>query len=142
MDSSREMLKMAEQKIEQDDHLKFKTLFFDLENDNYAGDPFDIIYSQMVLHHIKDTDAIIKKFYDLLMPGGILAIADLYLEDGSFHEGDTNVYFGFNPEKLVEILRLQGFHGPVVSPCFIIRKEVAAGKMKEYPVFLLTSIKQ
>ena len=139
MDNSPEMLKMAEQKIESGDHLKFKTLFFNLEMEEYTGDPFDIIYSQMVLHHIRDISSILKKFYHLLLPGGILAIADLYEEDGSFHDGDANVHRGFDLEKLTTILYQQGFHDTAVSSCFIIRKEVSAGDIKEYPVFVLTA---
>jgi ubiquinone/menaquinone biosynthesis C-methylase UbiE len=141
MDSSLEMLKIAEQKIEPTDFLKFKTVFFDLEKEEYNGDPFDIIYSQMVLHHIRDINAIFRKFYHLLTPGGILAIADLYEEDGSFHDGDMNVHRGFDPEKLTAILFQQGFNNTNVSHCFIIRKEISAEKIKEYPVFLLTSKK-
>jgi len=139
MDNSPEMLKMAEQKIESGDHLKFKTLFFNLEMEEYTGDPFDIIYSQMVLHHIRDISSILKKFYHLLLPGGILAIADLYEEDGSFHDGDANVHRGFDLEKLTTILYQQGFYDTAVSSCFIIRKEVSAGDIKEYPVFVLTA---
>jgi ubiquinone/menaquinone biosynthesis C-methylase UbiE len=141
MDSSREMLKMAEQKMEAGDHLKFKTLFFNLEKDDYKDDPFDIIYSQMALHHIKDINAIFGKFYRLLSPGGILAIADLYQEDGSFHDGDMNVHRGFDPEKLTAILLLQGFYDCQITPCFVIRKEVSAEKIKEYPVFLMTALR-
>lgn len=139
MDSSHEMLKIAEQKLEPGDHLKFKILYFDLENEDYTGDPFDIIYSQMVLHHIKDIKAIIGKFYTLLSPGGTLAIADLYEEDGSFHDRDMNVHKGFDPEKLTEVLSQQGFHDTDVSPCFVIRKEISTETIKEYPVFLLTA---
>jgi tRNA (cmo5U34)-methyltransferase len=139
MDSSLEMLKMAEQKMEADDHSKFKTLFLNLEKDEYSGDLFDIIYSQMVLHHIRDINAILRKFYHLLTPGGILAIADLYQEDGSFHDGDMNVHHGFDPEKLIAILRQQDFHVTAILPCFVIRKEVPAEKTKEYPVFLMTA---
>jgi tRNA (cmo5U34)-methyltransferase len=141
MDSSHEMLKMAEQKMEAGDHLKFKTLFFNLETEDYKGEPFDIIYSQMVLHHIKDIKAIIGKFCSLLSPAGILAIADLYEEDGSFHDGDMNVHKGFDPEKLTAVLCQQGFHDTDVSPCFVIRKEISAETIKEYPVFLLTAHK-
>jgi len=43
MDSSREMLKMAEQKMETGDRSKFKTLFLNLEMEEYSGNPFDII---------------------------------------------------------------------------------------------------
>lgn len=141
MDSSREMLKMAEQNMEAGDHSKFKTLFLNLEKDEYSGDPFDIIYSQMVLHHIKDINAIFRKFYHLLTPGGILAIADLYQEDGSFHDGDMNVHRGFAPEKLTAILLQQGFHNSKITPCFVIHKEVSAEKSKEYPVFLMTAFR-
>ena len=141
MDSSAEMLKMAEQKMETGDHGKFNTLFFNLEKDEYNGDTFDIVYSQMVLHHIQDINAIIRKFYQLLTPGGILAIADLYQEDGSFHEGATNVHFGFDPEKLIAILHQQGFQNNSVESCFVIRKKVSGDKIKGYPVFLMTAFR-
>lgn len=139
MDSSAEMLNMAEQKMEANDHLKFKTMFLNLEKEEYHGDPFDIIYSQMVLHHIRDINAIFRKFYHLLTPGGILAIADLYTEDGSFHDGDMNVHRGFDPKKLTAILLQQGLHDIQIDPCFIIWKEVSPDKIKEYPVFLITA---
>ncbi len=139
MDSSREMLKMAEQKMEASDHLKIKTLFLNLEKEEYHGDPFDIVYSQMVLHHIRDINAIFKKFYHLLTPGGILAIADLYPEDGSFHDETVDVHKGLDPQELLAILLQQDFHDIQIDPCFVIRKEVSADKMKEYPVFLMTA---
>ncbi len=139
VDSSREMLKMAGQKMAAGDHSKIKTLFLNLEKDEYDGDPFDIIYSQMVLHHIRDIDAIFRKFYHLLAPGGILAIADLYQEDGSFHDGDMNVHHGFEPENFTSLLLQQGFHEIQIDPCFVIRKEIPADKIKEYTVFLMTA---
>ena len=109
--------------------------------DEYRGDPFDIIYNQMVMHHIKDINTIFRKFYHLLSPGGILAIADLYPEDNSFHDGALDVQHGFDPDYLKEILHQQGFHGCQIAPCFVIRKELFAGRIKEYPVFLLTAYK-
>jgi tRNA (cmo5U34)-methyltransferase len=141
MDSSPEMLRMAEQKMESGDQLKFTTLFLDLETEEYIGNPFDIIYSQMVMHHIKEIDVIFKKFYHMLISGGVLAIADLYSEDGSFHNGDKNVRHGFDPEKLAETLRQQGFRDTSVSSCFIIRKEISSEEIKEYPVFFMTAKK-
>ncbi|MEI7499676.1 MAG: class I SAM-dependent methyltransferase [Bacteroidota bacterium] len=139
MDSSHEMLKMAEQKMEAADLLKFKTRFFNLEKEKYVGNTFDIIYSQMVLHHITDINDILQKFYGILNPDGILAIADLYKEDGSFHGEEVNVHKGFDPENLTEILHQLGFRDINVSPCFVIRKETPPAGIKEYPVFLLTA---
>ena len=141
IDSSMEMLKTAEGKMGQDDRLKFRTFFLNLEKEPYKGDPFDIIYSQMVLHHVGDTGAMIKTFSQILTPGGVLAIADLYPEDGSFHDGSLEVHHGFDPAALSEILRKQGFDECKFEQCFTIRKEIGAD-IKEYPVFLLTAIKR
>ncbi len=141
VDSSLEMLKMAEQKMGASDHSKFKTLFLNLEKNEYGGDPFDIIYSQLVLHHVRDTDAIIRKFYQLLNPEGILAIADLYQEDGSFHDDNMDVHKGFDPEKLLAILLQQGFRNIQYEPCFVIHKVVTEEIFKDYPVFLMTALK-
>jgi ubiquinone/menaquinone biosynthesis C-methylase UbiE len=141
MDSSEEMLKQARLKFGSDNHLKINTAYLNLEQEEYNAGTFDIIYSQMVLHHIKDINSIIKKFYRLLNPGGILAIADLYKEDGSFHDGDMTVHPGFDPEKLVSLLRVSNFTVSGILPCFIIRKETKSEEIKEYPVFLLTANK-
>ncbi len=139
VDSSLEMLKVATQKMQGDDHLKFRTLFINLEKETYCGESFDIIYSQMVLHHIGDTASILKKFHDLLNPGGVLAIADLYLEDGSFHDGATNVHHGFDTSSLETLLLQQGFHDCRFAPCFVMKKEKPDGSVTGYPVFLLTA---
>lgn len=142
MDSSREMLNMAEQKMSASDRIKFKTEFFDLENDEYQGAPFDIIYSQMVLHHIRDIKAVFRKLYHMLNPGGILAIADLYPEDGSFHDFNMAIHRGFDPDKLIILLHQQGFQEAQASPCFVIRKEILPETIMEYPVFLLSAFRQ
>lgn len=141
MDSSREMLNMAGQKMEPSDRSKFKTLFLNLEKEEYTGEPFDIIYSQMVLHHILDTRAILNKFYNMLAAGGVLAIADLYTEDGSFHDGAPDVHHGFDPGTLKEIFLQQGFGDWEILPCYVMKKELPGGTLKEYPVFLLTAVK-
>jgi len=139
VDSSREMLKVAEQKLENGSHPKFRTLYLDLESGEYGGDPFDIVYSQMVLHHIGDVHALFGKLSRLLKPGGYLAVADLYKEDGGFHDGATNVHPGFDPGELNEMIAHHGFIDFQISPCYIIRKEVTPGNNKEYPVFLMTA---
>ena len=141
MDSSKEMLNVAEKKMDESERSKFRTMFLDLENEEYRGGYFDVIYSQMVLHHIKDTRAILMKFHQMLNPGGILVIADLYSEDGSFHDLNMEVHPGFDPEKLKSMLSQNGFQDCQASECFVIRKETSAGKVKEYPVFLLSAFK-
>ncbi|MGA3013258.1 MAG: methyltransferase domain-containing protein [Bacteroidales bacterium] len=138
MDNSIEMLKAAEEKMEKSDRLKLKTLYFDLESAEYKGTRFDVIYSQMVLHHIKDTEVIFKRLCQLLNPGGVLAFADLYEEDGSFHDFNPDVLKGFDPEKLRPIVLKQGFKNYNAEPCFVIRREDSEGNPQEYPLFLIT----
>ncbi|MDP1623056.1 MAG: class I SAM-dependent methyltransferase [Bacteroidales bacterium] len=141
MDTSVEMLKMAKEKLVAGDHGKIKTLFFDLEKSVYTGEPFDIIFTQMVMHHISDVNAILEKFFQMLTPGGYLAIADLYSEDGSFHDPGMEVHHGFDPGELSVVLKTIGFENLAGKECFVIRKEISAGTSKEYPVFLLTARK-
>jgi tRNA (cmo5U34)-methyltransferase len=141
MDSSAEMLKMAEQNMDLADRSRFRTLFFNLEDEEYGGEPFDVIYSQMVLHHVKDIEVIFRKFYGMLKPGGMLAIADMYQENGSFHDFRTDVHRGFDPAELERLLLREGFHDTSTEPCFIIRKETTSGKINEYPVFLLIAVR-
>lgn len=141
MDTSREMLNMAEAKLTTGEEGKIQTLFFDLEKSMYTGGRFDIVFTQMVLHHIKDVNAILAKFYEMLLPGGYLAIADLYTEDGSFHDPGAEVHHGFDTAELAIHLKGCGFGDITDSQCFVIRKETVTRESREYPVFLLTARK-
>lgn len=132
MDNSSEMIKVCAEKTEyyKTDHIL--PICFDLEHKDYDHQ-FDIIYNQMVLHHVTDYEAIIYTFYSMLNPGGYLAIADLFTEDGSFHGPEVKVHWGFDPEKLTEIFRISGFKNIEHRHCFDVRRESGV----KYPVFLL-----
>jgi ubiquinone/menaquinone biosynthesis C-methylase UbiE len=136
MDSSQEMIKVCAEKTEYFKTNHILPIWFDLEHKDY-DDRFDIIYNQMVLHHVNDYEAIIYTFYSMLNPGGYLAIADLYTEDGSFHGHNVKVHLGFDPEKLTEILRIAGFKNIEHKTCFEVKRESGV----KYPVFLLVAQK-
>jgi ubiquinone/menaquinone biosynthesis C-methylase UbiE len=139
MDTSGEMLKIAESKLAADDRGKIKTLLFDLEQRDYTGEKFDIIFTQMVMHHIKDVPSMLRKFYGMLTSGGYLVIADLYSEDGSFHDPGMEVHHGFDPDELAAQMKACGFNNPVHHQCFVIRREAVQGTFTDYPVFLLSA---
>ncbi|MFZ4522257.1 MAG: class I SAM-dependent methyltransferase [Bacteroidales bacterium] len=139
MDTSAEMLKMAEAKLTAGDHGKIRTLFFNLEKEEYTGQPFDLVFTQMVLHHINDVNATLEKFYRMLSPGGYIAIADLYTEDGSFHDPGVEVHHGFDPEELMLQLKGCGFGNITNEQCFVIRRDTGPGTFREFPVFLITA---
>jgi tRNA (cmo5U34)-methyltransferase len=140
MDSSREMIRVTESKIVDAGTLNMKALWIDLEKVDYQGQ-FDIIYNQMVLHHIEDIDLIFNKFHALIKPGGYLAIADLYSEDGSFHGDGFNGHNGFDVVQLTRQLEKHAFKNIIIKPCYTIQRENEKGELKEYPVFLLTANK-
>lgn len=99
---------------------------------------FDVTYSLMTLHHIPDTDHILRQFHALLKPGGWLAIADLDAEDGTFHtDGSTDVHLGFERAALQKQVEAAGFGEINISTAYQIRKNGRA-----YPVFLLVGKKR
>ncbi len=137
MDSSLEMINVCQEKIEFFNISHIHPIWFDMEHDDYDG-KFDIIYNQMVLHHVKNIDLILGKFYNLLNPGGILVIADLYPEDGSFHGPEVDVHHGFDPEKLIENLNKIGFYKGTYKTCFVVTRPNGL----DYPVFFLAIYKK
>ena len=136
MDNSQEMIAVCNEKAKYHKIKNFKPLWFDLEKMTFDG-KFDIIYNQMVLHHVNDIEAIINTFYSLLNTGGYLAIADLYSEDGSFHGSEVKVHWGFDTDKLTNILKNAGFKNVKHKSCFEIKRESG----KKYLVFLMVGKK-
>ena len=141
IDNSAEMIKMIDEKIASSEAKNLKTLFFDLEQSELIGYKFDLIFTQMVLHHVSEVPVVIGKFSRLLNPGGYLAIADLYPEDGSFHGQDMKVHRGFDLNILSEVVRGNGFVNISHQQCFIISRQISETEKKEFPVFLLTAEK-
>lgn len=139
MDNSTEMVKMITEKIKTTGVKNLKVLNFDLEHNDYTDGKFDLIFTQMVLHHVIDIESIISRFGNLLNPGGYLAIADLYEEDGSFHGEGFTGHLGFNIEKLSEILVKNKFRNISHETCFVINRKISDTETKQFGVFLLTA---
>lgn len=140
MDSSPEMIRIVRSKLEDQGITNMQTLVCDLETEN-ADLAVDIIYTQMVLHHVNDIEKIFNKFYGLLKPGGYLAIADLYREDGSFHDETFTGHHGFDVDELSDKLSSHHFCGISHQTCFIIKRTGEDNQVKEYPIFLLVAKK-
>jgi len=141
MDSSAEMVRVMGEKIEKEKVSHLKPLFFDLETTDYNLQKFDLIYTQMVLHHVADVKNILLKFYNLLFENGKIAIADLYTEDGSFHGVNFGGHLGFDVDYLTKLMFDIGFKNVLFEKCFVVKKQTASGKEKEFPLFLLTAQK-
>lgn len=141
MDSSQEMVNVANSKIASGGQSNLKAIYFDLEKESYGAKTFDVIFSQMVLHHVNDIESIFNKFKRLLNSGGMLALADLYPEDGSFHGEGFTGHLGFDPNNLENKLLRVGFDAITYSTCFTIKKIMIDGNNKDFPIFLLIAYK-
>lgn len=140
IDSSSGMLEVLEQKIAAEKIANMETLCCDLLADKYNRQ-HNLIFCSMTLHHIRDSGALLQRFAELLLPGGYLAIADLFTEDGSFHKANAEGihHHGFDPEELKSSLEACGMEAISHRTVHSIVKEENS---REYPVFLLTARKR
>ncbi len=141
MDSSEEMVKVMQQKVADSGSDKLFPTLFDLENQPYSGAKFDLLMTQMVLHHIMDIPTIIDRFYTMLNDNGYIAIADLYTEDGSFHGKGFTGHNGFDPQSMADLLTAAGFKDPQYKQCFVLNKQIENADTKPFPVFLFIAHK-
>jgi ubiquinone/menaquinone biosynthesis C-methylase UbiE len=135
MDSSAGMVEVMRDKVVRNGWINLEPIHHDLLVEPYLGCPFDGIVTQMVLHHIDDIPALLLRFSEMLRPGGFLAIADLYPEDGSFHGEGFTGHLGFGPAVLTAWLDEAGFEPISLEPCFTVRKP-RGEQLLSFPLFL------
>jgi len=137
-DSSSGMLDVVNEKIAAQGVSNMTTLQLDLLADPPPAQRFELIVTSMTLHHVPDTDHILRIFHDVLKPGGYLCIADLDQEDGSFHGPEVDVHHGFDRADLSRRAAQAGFADTQFQTVFSIAKEHETGT-RDYPVFLMTA---
>ena len=135
-DVSDGMLEVARKKIAAagDPHVHASRL--DLLADPLPAQRFDLVFSAMTLHHIADTAGILRRFRAVLRDPGLLCVADLDREDGSFHGDGFDGHNGFDRDELGAKARHAGFSGVRFITAYEMQKE-AAGELRTYPIFLL-----
>jgi len=138
VDTSIGMMEVLDEKIARENIKNFKPVLIDLLEEKYDRSNFDIIYTLMTIHHIIDISKIFKVFNSMLHSDGYLCIADLVLEDGSFHSNHSHFegHNGFDRNKFSLILLEYGFKVVYNKICYDIEKELD-GKIIKYPVFLM-----
>jgi 2-polyprenyl-3-methyl-5-hydroxy-6-metoxy-1,4-benzoquinol methylase len=98
---------------------------------------FDLIYSSMVLHHLPQIEPVLEHLVAALRPGGILALADLENDDGTFHDKPEGVIqSGIRSEALQQTLERLGLEHTDSIIAHTIVKQRPQGKVG-YPVFLV-----
>lgn len=141
-DSSSGMLGMLESKAKKQQLSNVRTRLVDFEKGETLEGKFDLVVSSMTLHHVKDTARLFQQWHELLLPGGVLAVADLDTEDGSFHGDNTGVHhMGFDRQHLEEMLGKAGFGSVRHTTAANMVREAAGGGSRSFPVFLVVALK-
>lgn len=143
VDSSAGMIDVLTDKIQEQQLSNVTPLQCDLQTDT-IDETFDLIFTSMTLHHVEQLDSLLEGFFELLNPGGLLLIADLVDEDGSFHgSGDHGAkHHGFNPNDLGQKLANIGFTSVGHRIVHTIEKSGKDGALQSFPVFLMNCDKQ
>ena len=130
------MLEVATEKLSAGGPANVRAVRFDLLGDPLPGDPFDLVVSLLVLHHLEDTAAALAAVARLQRPRGHLALADLDTEDGCFHSADAEGihHLGFDRDLLGDLARAAGFAEVEFRTAVTIEDEG-----REYPLFLLVA---
>jgi len=139
-DLSDGMLDVARGKIAAAGDPRMCAVRLDLSAGDAVPGEFDIVYSLMTLHHIPDTDGILRRFHDVLAPRGVLCIADLDTEDGSFHGDGFDGHKGFDRATLRAKSIDAGFADVRLTTAYEMHKQ-AGERMLTFPIFLLVAVK-
>jgi len=145
IDTSQEMLAVLQEKIGTFGITNIETSCINLAASSETAlkeKRFELIYSSMTLHHIDDTAAFLNSISAFLSPGGIVALADLDLEDGFFHDDPhEKVHHGFDRKELAAFLNGVGLQVRSFETIYTFDKKNRAGIIAPYPVFLVTATK-
>ena len=136
MDESNPMILEVDTQCEKEGLIHFHPVRFNLLKDKIPNYQYDIIYTMMTLHHIDDTEFILKSFYKLLNKSGYVVIIDLVEEDGSFHNFEFEGHLGFEQKMLETKMERIGFKLIDYQICYTIRKE-RLGQLRAYPLFMM-----
>ena len=140
VDNSAGMLEVLARKAA---NLPVDTHLCPLEALDLPAASFDAVISSMALHHVRDTAAALAGFARVLRPavgprpGGHLLLADLDLEDGSFHSDHVGVHHpGFDRASLAAALAAAGFTGVSFTTAWEMPRVRPDGTTRHFPVFL------
>lgn len=134
VDTSESMLDKLREKNTSD-------LYIEALNQDIVAQPlqqtFDGVISSMTLHHVQNLELFFQTIYQNVKQGGFIAIADLELEDGTFHSNNEGVFhFGFDENSLCSIVKNAGFKDVKFENINTIKKP-----QNDYGVFLLSAKK-
>ncbi len=142
VDSSQGMLDIFNAKVADLELAHVGSQHCDLDKGEILTGTYDLVVSNMTLHHIKEIEPLLRQLYAVMAPGGFLCLSDLDLEGGRFHGDNTGVFhFGFDRAALRTLLVDAGFVDITDMTATEMEKPDSAGVVQRFSVFLLTARK-
>lgn len=135
VDSSKQMLEVAEAKISQKGITNSSVLYADFTQESPKLHA-DIVLMSLVLLHIPDTKKILKELFNILNDGGKLIIVDFDKNDKINH---PKVHNGFSHEELEKALSEAGFQ-PMETKTFYYGERIFMNQ--DASMFISSSIKE
>ncbi len=135
LDYSQEMINRYNEKSKELNFEHIKGEIHNINHEKIDNNRFDLAVTNMTMHHIKDISNFIRVLKSSLKLDGYLYIADLTLEDGTFHSmGNEDVeHFGFDKDILYKEFIDAGFTNINFEIIQVIKKEDI-----EYPIFSIS----
>lgn len=142
VDNSQGMIDQLNMKIQDSNIQNMKAYHLDINDEHDKLSNYDVIYTSMALHHVKDIKGCLEILFKLLNTGGYICIVDLTEEDGSFHrlEKDFDGHNGFNTDRLSEVLKEVGFKN-IYAHVFHNDTKDVGDAIVDYSLFIMTGKK-
>jgi 2-polyprenyl-3-methyl-5-hydroxy-6-metoxy-1,4-benzoquinol methylase len=142
VDSSQGMLDVFNMKIAKLKLNEVSAILVDLDRGDILTGKYDLVVSNMTLHHIKEIEPLFDQFFTITAPAGYLCIADLDLDNGQFHGDNTGVFHsGFARATLRKVFIEAGFDNVNDITAAKVMKPAINGEMREFTIFLMTGQK-
>ncbi|BCJ99040.1 class I SAM-dependent DNA methyltransferase [Anaerocolumna chitinilytica] len=135
LDSSQSMIDQIKKKITEYDIVKADTVCFDLEKEKSSPFHADYIFMVQVLLHIKETDFVLSRLFEMLNPGGHLLIVDFNKNEDIISD---LVHNGFDQNELTVLLKNIGFQ-KIQSKTFYSGSKIFMNK--DASMFILDAMK-
>jgi 2-polyprenyl-3-methyl-5-hydroxy-6-metoxy-1,4-benzoquinol methylase len=143
VDSSRGMLNVLVAKVAKQNLTNVRMLLLDLDAGDTLVDEYDLIVSNMTLHHIREVGALLARFYKAISPGGHLCLCDLDLDDGLFHDDNQGVFHqGFDRAVLRRAFVDAGFEDVRDTTAAEVTKPTRLGGLGQFTIFLIAGLKK
>ena len=108
-------------------------------SEGIPGGPYELVLAQMFLHHVDDVPALLGSLRRFVVPGGVVAIADLdHDADGLYHSTsvDFHGHHGFRRDELRGWLEGAGYRDISFHDAGAANKKVVGGQRLDFPLFL------